>query len=305
MLASPITRMLAWLVDLAAIGVLTSILRSVIGLTVLVGIDFAVALSIIIYFVVTIGYSICLEWLWNGQTLGKRLLRLRVVDEGGHRLHFSQIAVRNLLRFVDSLPVFYFVGGVTALLNSRAQRMGDIAAGTIVVRQPCIGSPDIEEIAGGKYNSFSEHPYLDESRVGVVGHSYGGYYTIRALLQSPDVYAVGVASAPYDPRGDAVLPYMGLPQENPDGYDFASNIRLVNQLDGHLMIQHGSADDGALVLWTMQLVEAFVKAGKPVDLMIFPDQGHRLAGPSASYAEEARVRYLREHLQLGGANQGR
>jgi len=161
MLASPITRMLAWLVDLAAIGVLSSILRSVIGLTVLVGIDFAVALSIIIYFAVTIGYGICLEWLWNGQTLGKRLLRLRVADEGGHRLHFSQIVVRNLLRFVDSLPLFYFVGGVTTLFNSRAQRLGDIAASTIVVRQPCIGSPDIEEIAGGKYNSFSEHPYLE------------------------------------------------------------------------------------------------------------------------------------------------
>ncbi len=161
MLASPVTRMLAWLVDLAAIGVLTSIVRMFIGLAFVVGIDFVMALSIMVYFVVTIGYGICLEWLWNGQTLGKRLLRLRVVDEGGHRLHFSQIAVRNLLRFVDSLPVFYFVGGVTALLNSRAQRLGDIAAGTIVVRQPCIGSPDIEEIAGGKYNSFSEHPYLE------------------------------------------------------------------------------------------------------------------------------------------------
>lgn len=161
MLASPITRMLAWLIDLATIGVLTSVIRMVLGLAFVIGMDFMMALSIIIYFVVTIGYGICLEWVWNGQTLGKRLLRLRVVEEGGHRLHFSQIVVRNLLRFVDSLPFFYFVGGVTSLLNSRAQRLGDIAAGTIVVRQPRIQSPDIEEIAGGKYNSFSEHPYLE------------------------------------------------------------------------------------------------------------------------------------------------
>jgi uncharacterized RDD family membrane protein YckC len=161
MLASPVVRMLAWMVDMAAIGVATSIIRGVIGFAFVISMDFVLALSIIVYFLVTIGYGICLEWLWNGQTLGKRLLRLRVVDEGGHRLHFSQIVVRNLLRFVDSLPMFYFVGGAASLLNNRAQRLGDLAAGTVVVRQPRIESPDIDEIGGAKYNSFSDHAYLE------------------------------------------------------------------------------------------------------------------------------------------------
>lgn len=161
MLAGPVPRMLAWIVDLAAISVLTSTIRMALRPVVVVSPDAATALSILIYFVVTIGYGICLEWLWNGQTLGKRLLCLRVEDEGGHRLHFSQIVVRNLLRFVDSLPAFYFVGGVTAVLNPRAQRLGDIAAGTIVVRHPRIRTPDIEEITGGKYNSFRAYPYLE------------------------------------------------------------------------------------------------------------------------------------------------
>ena len=161
MLASPIIRMLAWILDMLVISVVSSVLRGVVGLVLFVSMDFAVALWFIISFIVTIGYGICFEWLWNGQTFGKRLLRLRVVDEGGLSLYFGQIVVRNLLRFVDQLPLFYFVGGTVALLNARAQRLGDLAAGTIVVRQPRIGSPDVEEIGGGKYNSFGLHPYLE------------------------------------------------------------------------------------------------------------------------------------------------
>ena len=161
MLASPVVRMLAWLIDAAAISVMTMAIRFVLGFAIIVSIEFVMALSILVYFAVTIGYGIVLEWLWNGQTLGKRILRLRVVDEGGHRLHFSQIVVRNLLRFVDSLPVFYFVGGVATLFNRRAQRLGDIAAGTVVVRQPAIAPPDVEQIGGMKYNSFSDHPYME------------------------------------------------------------------------------------------------------------------------------------------------
>jgi uncharacterized RDD family membrane protein YckC len=160
LLASPELRMMAWLIDAFTIGILLSLINTVAGLIHVIQLDFLLAFVLIAYFAITIGYGICLEWLWNGQTLGKRLLRLRVVEENGHRLHFSQIVIRNLLRFVDSLPIFYFVGGLTAWLSPRSQRLGDIAAGTIVIRQPRISAPDIQEIADGKYNSFSAHPYL-------------------------------------------------------------------------------------------------------------------------------------------------
>ncbi len=185
-LASPVVRMLAWLIDLAAIGALTSILRIGVNLVFVVSFDLAVALSIILYFVVGIGYGICLEWLWSGQTLGKRLLRLRVVEEGGHHLRFSQIVVRNLLRFVDSLPFFYFVGGVATLLSPRAQRLGDLAAGTIVVRQPRVDSPDIEEVAGEKYNSFGEHPFL-EARLRSLVSPQEASLALTALLRRNDL----------------------------------------------------------------------------------------------------------------------
>lgn len=182
MLASPLVRMLAWFVDIAAIGVITSIIRTVLGLAFVIGADFVMALSILVYFIVTVGYCIVLEWAWNGQTLGKRLMRLRVMDERGHRLHFSQIAVRNLLRCVDALPAFYFVGGATTMLNGRAQRLGDIAAGTIVVRQPRVSAPDVDELSGGKYNSFSDYPYL-EARLRSIVSPHEASLALSALVR--------------------------------------------------------------------------------------------------------------------------
>jgi hypothetical protein len=112
------------------------------------------------YFVVSVGYGIALEWLWRGQTIGKRLFRLRVMDAQGLRLQFSQIVIRNLLRTVDNLPLAYLVGGVACLLNRRAQRLGDMAANTIVVRQPAMAEPDLDQLMAGKFNSLREHPHL-------------------------------------------------------------------------------------------------------------------------------------------------
>jgi hypothetical protein len=93
--------------------------------------------------------------------VGKRLLRLRVVDANGLRLQFSQVVLRNLLRFLDALPACYLVGGVTSLLNARAQRLGDLVAGTIVVRNPKTPEPDLDQLLAGKYNSLRDYPHLE------------------------------------------------------------------------------------------------------------------------------------------------
>src|SRR5260370_8343960 len=100
------------------------------------------------------------EWFWGGQTLGKRVLGLRVMDEQALRLEFSQVAVRNLLRVVDSLPMLYMVGGIASLVSRRSQRLGDLAANTIVVRNPEISQPNLEQLLGGKFNSLLEHRHL-------------------------------------------------------------------------------------------------------------------------------------------------
>src|SRR5262249_57728043 len=100
------------------------------------------------------------EWYWRGQTVGKRMLRLRVVDRQGLRLQPSQIITRNLLRFVDGLPAFYMLGGLTSLLNRQGQRLGDIAANTVVVRTAGLRPPDLDQISKGPFNSLSQYPHL-------------------------------------------------------------------------------------------------------------------------------------------------
>ena len=99
----------------------------------------AVALFIGVFalaiFVVTGGYFMLFEILWNGQTPGKRLLGVRVIRENGYPIRPVDAVIRNLVRIVDWLPASYGVGILTMLLNKRSRRLGDFASGTIVVRE--------------------------------------------------------------------------------------------------------------------------------------------------------------------------
>ncbi|HEY3855489.1 MAG TPA: RDD family protein [Verrucomicrobiae bacterium] len=161
LLACPVTRCLAWSVDVACMGAAMAVIGGVLALTKLVSTDLHNALRILVFFAVQIGYGMVCEWFWRGQTVGKRLLRLRVMDAQGLRLQFSQVVLRNLLRFVDMLPFCYMVGGLASLFNARAQRLGDFVADTIVVRAPKIAEPDLDQLLAGKYNSLREYPHLE------------------------------------------------------------------------------------------------------------------------------------------------
>jgi uncharacterized RDD family membrane protein YckC len=161
LLAGPVTRFLAWGLDLACITCIVMLLSLAARLLGVVSVGLAQALSLLLFFAVSLGYGMVLEWLWRGQTIGKRLLRLRVVDAQGLKLHSSQIIIRNLLRAVDMLPGFYLVGGMACLLSRRAQRLGDIAANTLVIRSPQIAEPDLDQLLAGKFNSLRAHPHLE------------------------------------------------------------------------------------------------------------------------------------------------
>jgi uncharacterized membrane protein SpoIIM required for sporulation len=93
------------------------------------------AVFIIGQFLILWGYFVAFEALWDGQTPGKRVLGLRVVRNGGGGVDLGASAARNLVRFVDFLPFGYFVGMVSVIANARNQRLGDLVAGTIVVRE--------------------------------------------------------------------------------------------------------------------------------------------------------------------------
>jgi uncharacterized RDD family membrane protein YckC len=159
-LATPVTRALAWAVDSAAIMVAGIVIDQIAKLVSKVSPDFASALGVVSYFVISVAYAIVLEWRWRGQTIGKRLFGLRVMDVHGFRLQLPQIALRNLLRVVDMLPFFYLVGGLAAIFSRNAQRLGDMAANTIVTRERKMETPDLEQIAPMKYNSLLAQPHL-------------------------------------------------------------------------------------------------------------------------------------------------
>lgn len=160
-LAGPVIRSLAWILDFFCISVITRILGYIIGIFSIISSEFAMAVWIIVYFIVTIGYGIIMEYFWQGQTIGKRLLKLKVMDIQGLYLQFHQVVIRNLLRFVDILPLFYFVGGLGCLTTRYSQRLGDVAANTIVVWNPGMPEPDLEQVVPDKYNSLHDYPHLE------------------------------------------------------------------------------------------------------------------------------------------------
>ncbi len=112
-----------------------------------VGLDYVVsempkwtlAIMILVLFLVFAGYFIFFEWLWNGQTPGKKLLKLRVIREDGRPITLWEALARNLLRIFDAIPGFvlpvYSIGLIAIFANTRDQRVGDIIAGTVVVRE--------------------------------------------------------------------------------------------------------------------------------------------------------------------------
>jgi len=197
-LATPVTRALAWAIDFAAIGAASSMTAKVAQALGILSTDVARALGVALYFPISIAYGIVLEWRWRGQTLGKRVLGLRVVDAHGLRLQLTQIALRNLLRAVDMLPLLYLVGGIATLVSRKGQRLGDLAANTVVAHERQWQEPDLEQIAPARYNSLAAWPHLAAR--------------MRSLA-SPE--AVGIAVQAIARR---------------DGYDAAARVELFRDL---------------------------------------------------------------------------
>jgi uncharacterized RDD family membrane protein YckC len=95
----------------------------------------AYAIIVVVAFVIFAAYFIFFEWLWNGQTPGKRLLKLRVIREDGRPITLWESIARNLIRIFDLFPGLYSIGLISIFLSNRDQRVGDMFAGTVVVRE--------------------------------------------------------------------------------------------------------------------------------------------------------------------------
>ncbi len=149
-------------------------------------------------------------------------------------------------------------------------------------------------------------PYLDATRVAIWGWSGGGSSTLQALFRFPEVYQVGMSVAPVPDQRlyDTIYQerYMGLPQENGDGYRLASPITFADGLRGRLLLVHGSGDDNVHYQGSERLVNRLVSQGKQFDFMAYPNRSHCICEGrgTTQHVYSLLTRYLLEHLPAGG-----
>ena len=140
--------------------------------------------------------------------------------------------------------------------------------------------PVTDHIEAAKY--LSSLPYVDSERIGVWGWSGGGTLTLWLLTRAYNYFKVGVAVAPnteflnYD--GIWSERFMGLPEDNADGYVQASPQTYANQLGGKLLLVHGTQDDNVHYQHSLQIAKKFQDAGKQFELMLYPNKNHRISG---------------------------
>ena len=142
----------------------------------------------------------------------------------------------------------------------------------------------------------------DASRVGIYGWSYGGYMSLMCLARAPDVFHAAVAGAPvtaWDGYDTCYTErYMGLPQENADGYANSEVMAHVDGMVGKLLLVHGMIDENVHFRHTARLVNAMNKARKPYDLLMFPDERHMPRGEADRvYMEERIMAFLEDALK--------
>lgn len=140
-----------------------------------------------------------------------------------------------------------------------------------------LGRPEIDDQAAG-VKSLWDRSYVDKTRVGITGTSYGGYASIMALLRHPDVFQAAVASSSVTDwkHYDTVYTerYMWTPEGNPEGYKLGSAMTYADKLQGRLMLFYGTADNNVHPSNSMQLIQALQRANKSFEVQVGPDMGH-------------------------------
>ena len=168
-----------------------------------------------------------------------------------------------------------------------------------------IGDLSAKDQAAAVRALAAARPYIDRDRVGLWGWSGGGSSTLHGLFRFPDVFKVGVAVAPMPDQRlyDTIYQerYMGLPQENVDGYRKGSPINFAEGLRGDLLIIHGSGDDNVHYQGTERLVNKLVALGKRFDTMVYPNRTHAIAEGEGTtvHLYQLIARYFVDHLPPG------
>jgi dipeptidyl-peptidase-4 len=166
-----------------------------------------------------------------------------------------------------------------------------------------------QDQADGARALAKQLPYVDSTRIGVWGWSGGGSMTLNLMFRSPELYKTGMSVAPVSDERlyDTIYQerYMGLPQENPDGYRRGSPITFAANLRGDLLVVHGTGDDNVHYQGTERLTNALVAAGRPFTLMAYPNRSHCICEGAGTtlHLYGLLTSYLESHLAAGPATQ--
>ncbi|GHT04277.1 peptidase S9 [Bacteroidia bacterium] len=148
-----------------------------------------------------------------------------------------------------------------------------------------------DQISAAKY--LAGQSFVDKNRIAIWGWSFGGFNTLMALSRSKNIFKAGIAVAPVTDWKyyDSVYTerYMRTPNENAAGYKAGSPLELADNLNGNLLIVHGTSDDNVHVTNTMDYTTALVKAGKEFEMQLYPNKNHSLLGSDTRYNLYSRI----------------
>lgn len=168
------------------------------------------------------------------------------------------------------------------------------------------GKQELEDQQAGIRHLLSMG-FVDPQRLGIYGWSYGGYMTLYALLNAPDLFRAGVAGAPVtDWRNyDTIYTerYLGLPSDNEEGYRLSSPVHQAANLKAKLMIVQNFEDDNVLFANTLQMTDALQRAGKQFELMLYPQKAHAVTGPVQRQMLEGMTDFFERTLKHAERNQ--
>ncbi|WP_176480225.1 MULTISPECIES: DPP IV N-terminal domain-containing protein [Mesorhizobium] len=191
------------------------------------------------------------------------------------------------------------LGFAVFVLDARGTPMLDRAARD-ATWGPNFGSADVvaADHAAAVKQLAAKYDFLDPERVGIYGHSWGGYYTVRLMAQRPDVFKVGVASAQASDNYSYYFNHerwFGHPSEFPESYQPQLNYPLAAQIEGRLLLVAGDADDDCHPLHTILMAGALAKANRKFDMLILPDLNHSTTATNG-YVTKRRWDYFVQHL---------
>jgi dipeptidyl-peptidase-4 len=167
-----------------------------------------------------------------------------------------------------------------------------------------LGVLESEDFANGLRAMWRQFPWVDSTRIGIYGHSYGGFMALNAILRYPDVFSTAISAAPvtnwrfydtiYTER------YMGLPSDNAAGYERGSPITYAANLRGNLLLVHGTGDDNVHVQNSEAMINALVRNQRQFTLMLYPNRNHGIGSDGAArHRFELYTRFLAERMPGG------